>query len=86
MRLWHASASMGLFIFIESSFALCLISCLAMPIQMECAYSGTSACSMHGEECGLTESGNARVRTAQRAPAISLGRGLINLTMPVEYP
>ncbi len=86
MRLWQAFLSLGLFIFMSTSFALCLISGMTLPMQMECSHSGTSACSMHGEDCCLTESGKARVRTLERAPiSVSRARGLCNLQMPEEY-
>jgi hypothetical protein len=86
MRLWQAILSLGLFIFMSTSFALCLISGMTLPMQMECSHSGTSACSMHGEDCCLTESGKARVRTVERAPiSVSHGRDFGNLQMPEEY-
>lgn len=85
MRLWQAILSLWLFIFMSTSFALCLISGMALPMQMECSYSGTSACSMQGVDCCLTESGKARVRTVERAPiSVSRGRGPGNLQMPEE--
>ena len=86
MRLWHASISLGLFIFMSTSFALCLISGMTLPMQMECSHSGTSACSMHDEDCCLTESGKAGVRTVERAPiSVSRGRCPGNMQMLEEY-
>ena len=85
MRLWHASISLGLFIFMSTSFALCLISGTAMPMQMNCSHSGSSVCEMKGEDCCLTESGKARVRSVERAPtSVSRGGGLVNLQISDE--
>ncbi len=86
MRLWHASISLGLFIFMSTSFTLCLILGMTVPMQMGCSHSGSSVCEMKGVDCCLTESGKARVRTAERALiSVSRGRGLGNLQMPEEY-
>lgn len=71
MRLWPAVITLWLFIFMMTSFSLCLISGLAMPSQTECSHSGSSVCSMHGEECCLTDLGKAQMRTARRIAASS---------------
>jgi len=64
MGFWHVSVSLGLFIFMSSSFIFCLILGM-MPKQMECLHSGISACSMRGDDCCLTESGKASARNAE---------------------
>ena len=85
MRLWHASISLGLFIFMSTSFALCLISGLIMPMQMNCSHADSSVCEMKGEDCCLTESGIARVRSVERAPtSFSRSGGLVNLQISEE--
>ena len=85
MILWQASISLGLFIFMSTSFALCLIPGSIMPMQMNCWHSGSSVCEMHGEECCLTESGIVRVRSMERAPiSFSRGGGFVNLQISDE--
>ena len=83
--MWHASISLGLFIFMSTSFALCLISGVIMPMQMNCLHSGSSVCEMKGEDRCLTESGKARVRSVERAPtSFSRGGVLVNLQISDE--
>ena len=54
----------------------------AMPMHMECSHSGSSICSMHGEDCCLTESGKARVRTIKPMPVSgSCSGNLCNLQL-----
>lgn len=72
MRLQIIALPLG--IFMMTSFALCFVMGLAMPQQMECLHTGNSTCTMHDEDCCLTESNKARVRTAEGLP-ISSSRG-----------
>ncbi len=72
MRLQIVALPLG--IFMMMSFALCFITGLAMPQQMECLHAGNSTCTMHDEDCCLTESNKARVRAEERLP-ISSSRG-----------
>jgi hypothetical protein len=40
---------------------------MAAPMLMECSHPGNSVCSMNGEDCCLTESGKARVKTSRES-------------------
>lgn len=72
MRLRLAIITLWLFIFMIASFSLCLVLGSAMPSQTACEHSGSSVCSMHGEECCLTDLGKAQMRTARRMTIFSL--------------
>ncbi len=67
MRRKYIAISLGPLIFMSASFSLCLISGMAAPMLMECSHPGNSVCSMNGEDCCLTESGKARVKTSRES-------------------
>jgi hypothetical protein len=66
LKLRLAVISSWLFIFMLTSFGLCLSLGSGIPLQTECLPSGYRVCSMQGEECCLTESREPRTRTVKR--------------------